>query len=124
LIHLVNMPFGSIMRSSLALGTMKAQCTRAGLRARVHNLNFVFAHAIGFAGYEMIARFKGVETQVSEWLFAEQAWRRAVGPDEEEFLRLCGNELETIPNVADPIGWLRRIRHQVVSRTSSTATSG
>jgi ribosomal peptide maturation radical SAM protein 1 len=108
------MPFGSIMRSSLALGLMKAQCTRAGLAARVHHLNFAFARAIGFAGYEMIARFKGVETQVSEWLFAEAAWCRSFGLPEEEFLRTCGNELETIPEVADPVAWLRQIKRHVV----------
>lgn len=114
MIQLVNMPFGSIMRSSLALGLIKAQCQAAGLDVRAHNLNFAFARAIGFGAYEMIARFKGVETQVSEWLFAEAAWRRPVGPSEAEFLELCGNELTTIPNVPDPIAWLRHIRHEVV----------
>ena len=59
MIQLVNMPFGSIMRSSLALGLFKAQCGKAGLPARVHNLNFAFARSIGFGAYEMIARFKG-----------------------------------------------------------------
>lgn len=115
MIQLVNMPFGSIMRSSLALGLIKAQCEAAGIPVRAHNLNFAFAKAIGFGAYEMIARFKGVETQVSEWLFAEAAWRRPFGPSEEEFLELCGNELETIPNVPDPIPWLQHVRRHVVS---------
>ncbi|HNN91185.1 MAG TPA: RiPP maturation radical SAM C-methyltransferase [Pseudomonadota bacterium] len=114
MIQLVNMPFGSIMRSSLALGLFKAQCVKAGLPARVHNLNFAFARSIGFGAYEMIARFKGIETQVSEWLFAEAAWRRPFGPAEDEFLRLCGNELATIPNVPDPLPWLRQIRERLV----------
>ncbi|HEY0253003.1 MAG TPA: RiPP maturation radical SAM C-methyltransferase, partial [Kofleriaceae bacterium] len=114
MIQLVNMPFGSIMRSSLALGLIKAQLGEAGVDVRAHNLNFAFAKAIGFAAYEMIARFKGVETQVSEWLFAEAAWRRPFGPSEDEFLEHCGNELETIPTVTDKISWLRRIRHEVV----------
>jgi ribosomal peptide maturation radical SAM protein 1 len=113
-IQLINMPFGSIMRSPLAIGLMKAQCAEAGLRARTHNLTFEFARRIGFAAYEMIARFKGVETQVSEWLFAEAAWRRPFGLAEDDFLHLCGNELETLPNVADPVTWLRKIRHEVV----------
>jgi len=113
-IRLVNMPFGSIMRTSLALGLIKAQLRQAGLAVRTHNLNFAFAKAIGFGAYEMIARFKGVETQVSEWLFAKAAWRRSFGLPEEEFLALCGNELETLPGVADPITYLRKIRNEVV----------
>lgn len=114
MIHLVNMPFGSVMRAPIALGLIKAQLQGAGLAARVHNLNFVFAHALGFGSYEMIARFKGVETQVSEWLFAEAAWRRPLAMSDEEFLRTCGDELETIPNVADPAAWLGQIRREVV----------
>ena len=38
-------------------------------------------------GYEAIARFKGAQTQVSEWLFAEAAWRRPFGPSEEVLTR-------------------------------------
>jgi len=114
MIQLVNMPFGSIMRSSLALGLIKAQCEAAGLDVRAANLNFAFAKRIGVGAYEMIARFKGVETQVSEWLFAEAAWRRPFGPSEAAFLELSGNELETLPEVPDPIAWLRHVRHDVV----------
>ena len=63
MIQLVNMPFGSIMRSSLALGLFKAQCGKSGLPARVHNLNFAFARCIGFGAYEMIARYVMPEFQ-------------------------------------------------------------
>ena len=114
MIRLVNMPFGSLTRPSLALGLIKAQLTQAGMTARAHNLSFDFARLIGFGGYEGIAHFKGVETQVGEWLFAEAAWRRQVGPDEESFLRLCGEELGTLAKVPDPVAWLRKIRREVV----------
>lgn len=114
MIALVNMPFGSIMRAPLALSQIKSQLAAGGVAARVHNLNFAFARAIGFGRYEMIARFKGVETQVSEWLFAEAAWRRPFGPSPEEFLGLAGEELDTIPNVDDPAAWLARVRRDVV----------
>jgi ribosomal peptide maturation radical SAM protein 1 len=114
MIQLVNMPFGSIMRAPIALGLIKAQLRAAGVAARTHNLNFGFAHALGFGAYEMIARFKGVETQISEWLFAEAAWRRPFGPDPDEFLRTCGDELETIPNVPDVGPWLLHLRRDVV----------
>jgi len=114
MIALVNVPFGSLFRPSMALGQFKAQLRDAGLAVRVYNVNFEFARRIGVGAYETMARFKGAETQVSEWLFAEAAWRRPFGPDEAEFLRLCGEELETLPKVSDPQAWLRKVRHTVI----------
>ena len=108
------MPFGSMMRAPLALGLIKSQLAAAGLEAKVHNLNFALASAIGFGQYEMIARFKGVETQVSEWLFAKAAWRSDFGPTDDEFLVLAGEELDTIPHIDDPAGWLKQIRETVI----------
>lgn len=113
MIDLVNMPFASIMRPSLSLALIKAQLLEAGMEVQTHNVNFIFARALGFGPYEMIARFKGVETQIGEWLFAEDAWRRPFGPDEEEFLRLCGDEIETIPSIADPLSWLSKVKRSV-----------
>ncbi len=114
--HLVQMPFGSVTLPSLALGQMKAQLQEAGGSARVFHFNLDFARRVGPGAYETIARFKGVETQVGEWLFAREAWGRDFGPGEERFLTLCGEELEGIPHVADPAAWLRMVRHEVVPR--------
>lgn len=114
MIHLVNVPFGSIMRAPLALGLIKSQLTAAGLVARTHNVNFLFGRVMGFGAYETVARFKGVETQISEWLFAEAAWRRPFGPSEDEFLLQCGEELDSIPHVADPVAWFRKLRRETV----------
>ena len=114
MIRLVNMPFGSLTHPNLPLGIFAAQLTEAGLDHDVHYLNLDFAQAIGYTGYESIAFFKGVETQVGEWLFADAAWRRPFGPSEHEFLGLAGRELEAIPGIADPVDWLRRIRAEVV----------
>ena len=114
MIHLVNVPFGSIMRAPLALGLIKAQLAQAGMTARVHNVNFLLGKVMGFGAYETVARFKGVETQVSEWLFAEAAWRRPFGPSEDEFLQQCGDELESLPKVSDPVGWLRKLRRETI----------
>src|SRR5262245_57637724 len=96
MIHLINMPFGSIMHPNLALSIIKAQLQAAGLPCIVHNFNLDFAQRIGFGGYESIALFKGVETQVSEWLFTEAVWDQGFGPTEDEFLSLCGEELESL----------------------------
>jgi ribosomal peptide maturation radical SAM protein 1 len=114
MIVLVDMPFGSITKPPLALGQFQAQLAEAGLASRVLHLSFAFARAIGFAPYETIARFRGHETQVGEWLFAEACWRREFGPDEDEFLALCGGELDDLPGVRDADAYLRRVRHDVV----------
>ncbi|MGK7956199.1 MAG: RiPP maturation radical SAM C-methyltransferase [Crocosphaera sp.] len=114
MIHLIYMPFGSITHPPLALGLFKAQLEEAGIPCRVHHFNLRFAQCINFGSYETIALFKGVHTQVSEWLFAEEAWGKPVGPSVDEFLELCGEELGTIPKVPDVKAWLRLIREQVV----------
>lgn len=113
MIHLVHMPFGSITRPSLALGRIKAQLLDAGMTARVFNFNLAFAKQIDFGRYEMLARWKGVEPQVGEWLFSAQAFGR-FGPSEEEFLAQCGTELSTLPAVVDIRGWLRKVRWEAV----------
>lgn len=114
MIHLVSMPFGSITNPALALGLFKSQCAEAGIPTEVHHFNFSFARRIGLGAYGMISLFKGVETQVGEWLFAREAWRRDFGLAEEEFTRLCGDELGGIPHVEDPAAWLRLVRNEVV----------
>jgi len=114
MIHLIYMPFGSITHPPLALGLFKAQLEQAGIPCRVHHFNLRFAQFINFGSYESIALFKGVHTQVSEWLFAEAAWGRPVGPSVDEFLDMCGEELGMIPNVPDVKAWLRLVRSQTV----------
>lgn len=114
MITLLNMPFGSVTWPSLSLALMKSQLDNAGVECRVMNPNFVMAKMMGFGQYETIARFKGHETQVSEWLFADACWRKRFGPDEDEFLKLCGEELGNIPKVDDVSAFLRRVRHDIV----------
>ena len=114
MITLLNMPFGSVTWPSLGIGLMKSQLDLAGVECRVLNPNFVMAKLMGFGQYETIARFKGHETQVSEWLFADACWRKRFGPDEDEFLKLCGGELGNIPKVDDVSAYLRRVRDDIV----------
>ncbi len=114
MIHLVNMPFTSLTHPNLALAVFKAQLAEIGLESQVFNLNLDFAQRIGRGGYESIAFFRGVETQISEWLFTKAAWGEDFGLPEEDFLNLCGEELETIPKIADKRAWLRKIRNEVV----------
>src|ERR1700755_1457689 len=114
MIVLVDMPFGSITKPPLALGQFQAQLGEAGLTSRVLHLSFAFAKMIGIAPYETIARFRGHDTQVGEWLFSEACWRCEFGPDEDEFLALCGGEIADLPNVRDSAAYLRRVRHEAV----------
>jgi ribosomal peptide maturation radical SAM protein 1 len=113
-IHLVSMPFASVVHPTLALGVMKSQLARENIASEVAHFNLDFARMIGAGAYETIALFKGVETQVGEWLFACEAWDRHFGPSEEDFLRLSGEELTNIPHVTDRAAWLRKVRHEVV----------
>ncbi len=114
MIHLVQMPFGSVTTPSLALGQFKAQLADAGIPSRVFPFNMAFSRMIGPGAYETIARFKGIETQVGEWLFAKEAWGRNFGRDEASFLKLCGEEIEGIPHVKDLPTWLAKVRNEVV----------
>lgn len=114
MIVLLNMPFGSVTWPSLALGLMKSQLDGAGLATRALNPNFQLARMMGFGQYETIARFKGHETQVSEWLFADACWRKRFGLDEDEFIASCGGELGHIPKVEDVGAYLRRVRNDIV----------
>jgi ribosomal peptide maturation radical SAM protein 1 len=114
MIHLVNMPFGSILHPSLALGQFKAQLVNKGIECRVHNLNFDFARRIGFANYEIIALLRGMNAQVGEWLFAQQAWGDEFGPGIEEFLRLCSYEASALHEVENPKEWFSFIRSEIV----------
>jgi ribosomal peptide maturation radical SAM protein 1 len=113
-IVLVDMPFGSIFRPPLGVGLITAQLEAAGLPCRALFLNFVLARAMGFSAYETIAGFKGFQTQIGEWLFAEACWRRDFGPDEDELLERCRSELDALPDIADRVAYLRRVRHEVV----------
>ncbi len=108
------MPFGSLLYPNLALGQFKAQLQQAGIPNTVINFNLRFGRMIGFAAYETIARFKGVETQVSEWLFSRACWGEDIGLSEDGFLQLCGEELTTIPRVHDRVTYLRKVRREVV----------
>lgn len=114
MIHLVNMPFGSLTSPNLALSLMRSQLGAAGLDSRVFNLNFDFANKIGFNEYETIALFRGVETQIGEWLFAEQAWGKSFGPSVDEFLEPLDRELGRIPNITDKKQWLQKIRRDLI----------
>ncbi|PYG87226.1 ribosomal peptide maturation radical SAM protein 1 [Ruminiclostridium sufflavum DSM 19573] len=114
MIHIVNMPFGSLTHPALAPALIKAQLCNAGMHSKVFNFNFDFAKLIGIGEYETIAFFKGIETQIGEWLFAKEAWREPFGPSEEAFMEAGKTELENILKVQNKQEWLLKIRNEIV----------
>jgi ribosomal peptide maturation radical SAM protein 1 len=127
MIHLVNMPFASLLRPAYALGQFKAQLASAGLESRVFNFNFDFALKAGVKQFELVALMRGVDSQLGEWLFADEAWGGSVGPTEDEFLALCevdmkeqglpaGRKLRPgrLDRLMTSLQWLKKLRHEVV----------
>ena len=77
-IALINMPFASARRPSLALGLLKATAQQAGFEARVFNFNLAFAQRVGLAPYEMLCGAHDIEDYrvsmeqlAGEWIFSQ-----------------------------------------------------
>jgi ribosomal peptide maturation radical SAM protein 1 len=126
-IHLINMPFSSLLRPAFALGQFKAQLTQAGIASRVFNFNFDFALASGGKPQELAAFMHGFDSPLGEWLFADQAWDGPVGPGEEEFLELfqafvkeqavpAGRTLhrKRLDQLARAVEWVKKARREIV----------
>jgi ribosomal peptide maturation radical SAM protein 1 len=88
-IALVQMPFGSTRRPSLALGVLAAIARGAGLTVDVHYLNFRFAQRIGLQRYEYLCGAADLDGYglsnndlCGEWVFSQQLHGRgALGAD-------------------------------------------
>ncbi len=113
-IALMNMPFGTLLQPSLALGQIQAQLRQAGLDSRIHNLMFHLAEAIGIGSYEIVARLRGADVELGEWLFAPYVWGEGFGPTLEEFLARSGKEVESLEVLVDPIPWLTKVRNEIL----------
>lgn len=72
-IALVSMPFTSIFRPSIQLGTLKQALVNRGLTSDAFYLNLRFAKMIGVSVYESLCRFRG--TLLGEWLFSKSAFQ-------------------------------------------------
>ncbi len=83
MIHLVQMPFGSVERPSLALGLLKASLH--GLAVEVTYANLAYAERIGLDLYRTVELTRSEEL-VGEWVFSRAAFRAEARPD-EPFLR-------------------------------------
>src|SRR5689334_20976130 len=67
-VALVCMPWGSVLRPSLAMGILKGCIQNAGLNPELHFLNIHFAQYVGIEAYEKIVEAGVFQT---EWFFAQ-----------------------------------------------------
>ncbi|HYO76039.1 MAG TPA: RiPP maturation radical SAM C-methyltransferase [Thermoanaerobaculia bacterium] len=99
---LVLMPYASVERPSLALGTLQACLLRAGISAHAMHATLRFADAIGLLAYEGINN-SVIGHRIGEWTFAGAAF-----PDDD----LQADEyLETLSVLlGDPPGYIEQLR--------------
>jgi ribosomal peptide maturation radical SAM protein 1 len=84
-VALVRMPYSELGQPSLALGLLKAVCTRHGLSSRVLPVNMWFAEEIGPAIHDMIFQAYST-TLIGEWTFAGALFPD-YHPDDDAYLR-------------------------------------
>jgi ribosomal peptide maturation radical SAM protein 1 len=82
---LVNMPYASLNRPSLALGLLKAVLEREGIATAVMYPNLWFAEEVGLALFHLPSQFPK-DFLAGEWTFAEAAFREAPRAGDEEYL--------------------------------------
>ncbi len=93
---LVNMPYASLNRPSLALGLLKAILEREGIAARVVYPNLGFAEEVGLPLYHFCSSLFPKEYLAGEWTFAAAAFPDA-HLDDEEYLRRIAGAYEQVP---------------------------
>ncbi len=83
---LVNMPYASLPRASIALSLLKAILEGEGIRTRVLYPNLWFAERVGISLYHLCSHQSPTEFLAGEWTFAGAAFPDARRRD-EEYLR-------------------------------------
>lgn len=110
---LVNMPYASLNRPSLALGLLKAVLARAGIAAKVLYPNFTFAEMIGLRLYHLCSSQLPKEFLVGEWTFAAAAFRDAPRASDEEYLARIAEAHRNGEGTARLVEDLRTVRGAV-----------
>jgi ribosomal peptide maturation radical SAM protein 1 len=85
---LVSMPYASVERPSLALGTLAAALDRESISTLTVHGNLMFAERIGRLGYEGLNN-SDITVQLGEWTFAQAAFRTAFRDVDEYVAGLC-----------------------------------
>ncbi len=82
------MPYVSVERPSVALGTLAAALKREGITTRTIHGNLMFAERIGMADYEGINN-SDITLQIGEWTFSEAAFGPSARDIDEYIAGLC-----------------------------------
>ncbi len=110
MIHLVHMPFLSVLYPSLGIPVLSAMLRQAGIPCECRYFNNDFANRVGIEVYEMVACGKKVDARVLEWLFADELWPCE---DEAQRDRLLFEYLDIDPQ-SNLAGWLCATKKNVI----------
>src|SRR4051794_30647876 len=77
-IALVNMPFASAGRPSLALGLLQSLATQSGYTCTSKYFNTLFARLVGYEAYRRLAETMPVPLLVGEWIFSQAYYGREI----------------------------------------------
>lgn len=88
-----SMPYVSVERPSVALGTLAATLDHAGISCTTIYGNLLFAERLGILGYEWLNN-SDITLQMGEWTFSEAAFRKSVKPVDDYVAALRRDGLE------------------------------
>lgn len=115
-VSLVLMPYASVERPSVALGTLHACLERAGISTRAMHATVRFADAIGLFAYEGI-NSSAISHRMGEWTFAAAAFPDAdLHPD--EYLGTLSDILGDPPGIVDQLLEVQRIAGELIDRVA------
>jgi ribosomal peptide maturation radical SAM protein 1 len=77
-IALVNMPFASAARPSLALGLLQSLANQRGYHCCSKYFNTIFARLVGAKAYETIADYFPIPLLAGEWIFSQAFYAQAI----------------------------------------------
>lgn len=110
---LINMPFFSALRPSLAVGLLVAEAKEAGFAVDAVSFNVVLARILGPERYERFCEHRGEMT--GEWLFARAAFGESA-PSGDEYLSSFPGEAAFEASLGKGSGYLKRLREDVFPR--------
>ncbi len=105
---LVNMPYASLNRPSLALGLLKAVLERAGIATAAVYPNLWFAERLGLPLYHLPSQFPK-DFLTGEWTFAAAAFREAPRAGDEEYLARIAASHALVPDYHQEEGGAARL---------------
>ncbi len=114
-VALISMPFGTMLLPSLAIGQLQSQLLEAGQQCLSMYLNVEFSQYFGVGAYELIAKRRGIDVQLGEWMFAAEAWDSPTALDEASFLKIAEGETEALTEFwDDPVARILDFRRRIV----------